>query len=259
MAIHGPPLILAYHGIADIPSRRDPARLFVSPKHFRAQVRSLSRRQYQFLRISEFAQLLHAETLPKGICALTFDDGSEDNGTVLAPMLRELGIPATLYVCPGLLGRPYPWTEPEAGIRFMDRTMLVELAGDPLIEIGSHTREHDILVNANAEDAYREMAASKGDLEELLDLEVSSFAYPRCKYSPACPPAAQRAGYTSAVTCGRRGGWEPFALRRDAIRRDDGAVTFALKCRGLYRWARDLQAVDLAAHGSRRYRHRDRA
>ena len=116
-----------------------------------------------------------------------------------------------------------------------------------------------MLANASAEDAYREMASSKQDLEELLDLEVSSFAYPRCKYSPACPSAAERAGYTSAVTCGQRGGWEPFQLRREAIRRDDGSVTFALKSRGLYRRARDLQAVDLAARASRRYRHRDRA
>jgi peptidoglycan/xylan/chitin deacetylase (PgdA/CDA1 family) len=252
-------LILAYHGIDEIPSRLDPARLFVSPTRFEVQVRSLVRRGCRFVHVSEFVARMEAQSDLRGLCVLTFDDGSEDNATVLAPILRALGIPATLYVCPGLLGEPYPWTEPEAGIRFMDRAMLAELAGDPLIEIGSHTREHDTLVNANAEDAYREMASSKSDLEELLDLEVSSFAYPRCKYSPACPSAAQRAGYTSAVTCGRRGGWEPFALQREPIRRDDGAVTFALKCRGLYRRARDLQAADLAARASRGFRHRDRA
>ena len=253
------PLILAYHGIAEISSRHDPARLFVSPQRFRAQVLSLRRRRYRFVRISEFARLLRAGSALNGLCALTFDDGSEDNATILAPILRELGIPATLYVCPGLLGRRYPWTTSEAGIRFMGEKTLVDLSRDPLIEIGSHTREHGVLANASAEDAYREMAASKSDLEELLELEVSSFAYPRCKFSPACPPAARRAGYTSAVTCGKRGGWEPFRLQREAIRRDDGSVSFALKARGLYRRARDLQAVDLAARASRRYRHRDRA
>ena len=254
-----PPLTLAYHGIDDIPSRCDPARLFVSPTRFAAQVRSLIRRGYRFVHMSEFVKRLEAQSDLRGLCVLTFDDGSEDNATILAPILRELRVPATLYVCPGLLGGPYPWTEPEAGVRFMSEKTLVDLSRDPLIEIGSHTREHGLLANASAEDAYREMAASKSDLEELLDLEVSSFAYPRCKYSPACPPAARRAGYTSAVTCGQRGGWEPFQLQREAIRRDDGSVTFALKARGLYRRARDLQAVDLAARASRRYRHRDRA
>jgi peptidoglycan/xylan/chitin deacetylase (PgdA/CDA1 family) len=250
--------VLAYHGIAEIPSPHDPARLFVSPWRFRAQVRSLIRRRYRFLRISEFARLLRAGSKLRDTCVLTFDDGSDDNATTLAPILRELGIPATLYVCPGLLGRHYPWTEPEAGVRFMTEEMLVELSRDPLIEIGSHTREHAVLADATAEEAHREMAASKRELEAMLGLEVSGFAYPRCNYSSACPSAAERAGYTSAVTCGKRGGWDPFQLRREAVRRDDGPLAFALKSRGLHRRVRDLEAVDLAARVTQPYRHRGR-
>ncbi len=254
-----PALVLAYHGIAEVPSPHDPARLLVTPRRLRAQVRWLIRRDYRFLPISALARLLGAGSPPPGICALTFDDGSEDNATVLAPILRELGIPATLYVCPGLLGQRYPWTAPEAGLRFMTGEALVALSRDPLIEIGSHTREHKMLSDAGEEAAYREMAASKRDLEELLDREVSSFAYPRCKYSPACPTAAQRAGYTSAVTCGERGGWAPFELSRQGIGRDDGPLTFSLKARGLHRQARDLRAAELVARITRPYRHRGRA
>jgi peptidoglycan/xylan/chitin deacetylase (PgdA/CDA1 family) len=192
------------------------------------------------------------------VCALTFDDGSEDNATVLAPILRELGLPATLYVCPGLLGQRYPWAAPEAGVRFLTKETLVELSCEPLIEIGSHTREHAVLTNATADQAYREMASSKQDLERLLSVEISSFAYPRCKYSPACPHAAERAGYTSAVTCGERGGWLPYELRRQSVGRDDGPVAFALKSRGLHRTLRDLPSVDLAARITRPYRHHRR-
>jgi peptidoglycan/xylan/chitin deacetylase (PgdA/CDA1 family) len=254
-----PPLILAYHGINEIPSRYDPARLFVPPTRFSGQVRSLARRGYRFVRVSELAVRLHTGADLHGLCALTFDDGSEDNATILAPILRELGVPATLYVCPGLLGRRYPWTERKAGVRFMTEEMLVELSRAPLIEIGSHTREHAVLTDATAEDAYREMAVSKRELEVMLGLEVSGFAYPRCEYSPACPSAAERAGYTSAVTCGKRGSWEPFELRRQAIRRDDGPVAFALKSRGFHRRVRDFAPVDLAARVTQPYRHRGRA
>lgn len=252
------PLILAYHGIAEFPSRYDPARLCVSPQRLSRQVRSLLRRDYRFVRVSELAARLHSGSKLDGLCALTFDDGTEDNATNLAPILRALGVPATLFVCPGLMGGSYPWCEPEAGMRFMSAELVRELSRDPLIEIGSHTREHTVLADASAEQAYREMASSKQALEELLGHEVVSFAYPRCKYSPACPAAAERAGYTSAVTCGERGGWTPFELRRQGIGRDDGSLIFALKARGLHRRARDLRAADLVARATRWYRHRDR-
>ncbi len=156
------------------------------------------------------------------------------------------------------MGQPYRWCEPEAGLRFMTAEVVRELSRDPLIEIGSHTREHPLLTDATADEAYREMASSKRDLEQLLDLEVSSFAYPHCKYSAACPAAAERAGYTSAVTCGERGGWLPFELRREGVRRDDGRITFALKVRGLYQAARDLRVTSSAARLTRSYRHRRR-
>ncbi len=37
--------------------------------------------------------------------ALTFDDGTRNNGTIAAPILKRLGLPATFFICPGLVGR----------------------------------------------------------------------------------------------------------------------------------------------------------
>src|SRR6058998_1097916 len=37
--------------------------------------------------------------------ALTFDDGLRSNVTVAYPILEKLGLPATFFVCPGLIGR----------------------------------------------------------------------------------------------------------------------------------------------------------
>lgn len=36
--------------------------------------------------------------------ALTFDDGTRNNGLVAAPILKRLGLPATFFICPGLVG-----------------------------------------------------------------------------------------------------------------------------------------------------------
>ena len=249
------PLVLAYHGLARVPRRLDPTGLMLPPEDFRRQLERLRSRGYRFVKQGEFAARL-AVGSADGLCSLTFDDGSEDNLTVLLPLLRELELPATVFVCPGLLGRPYPFLPAEVGLRLMNRDELVELARDPLIEIGSHTVEHTVLADATAEEAYAEMAASKQAVEELVGTEASSFAYPDCAYSPHCPAAAERAGHTSAVTCGDRGGLTPFELNRESPDPMDGRLAYELKTRGLYYRMRSSPPARLVRAATRPVRHR---
>ena len=248
-------MILGYHGIAEVEPRHDPVRLFVSPVRLRGQIRRMQRRGYRFLTMAAFVQELAAGRPPDRICALTFDDGTEDHLTELKPVLEELQVPGTVYVCPGLYGEAYPWCDPAAGVRLMHAEEVAELARSPLIEIGSHTLRHTVLENASEEEAYREMATCKQALEDSLGVEVPSFCYPRCAYSPACPEAARRSGYTNAVTCGRRGGWRPFELKRESFHTPDGPLTFALKSRGLYYGLRDRAPARLARWATRPVRH----
>jgi peptidoglycan/xylan/chitin deacetylase (PgdA/CDA1 family) len=251
-----PPVILGYHGIADVDPRHDPVRLFVRPSDFRRQVERLLRRDYELLTMAEFARRLAAGADLNATAALTFDDGTEDHLTELAPILQDLGVPGTVYVCPGLFGKPYPWCDPAAAVRLMTEAEVLELSEHPLVEIGSHTVDHTELDTATAEEAYREMAGCKHRLEDLLGVEVPSFCYPRCHYSPACPDAARRAGYESAVTCGLRGSWDPFELKRESMHTPDGPIAFAFKSRGLYYGIRDLGPVRLVRWATRPYRHR---
>jgi peptidoglycan/xylan/chitin deacetylase (PgdA/CDA1 family) len=230
-----PPLVFAYHAIGRLPPEQDPEDLMVSEQSFVLQVRRLQARGYEFVRASEFARRLCDGTPLERVCALTFDDGSVDNALILPTLLERLRVPATLFVCPGLLGKPHPWLAPESGVRLMNAEELDQVARLELIEIGSHTNQHADMSAATAEQAYREMASSKQALEDRINKPVQSFAYPYGYYSPACPAAAERAGYTSAATCGLRGGWRPYELRRELIDPHDGLIALALKNRGLFR------------------------
>ena len=250
------PLVLAYHGLADVPHALDPDGLMVPPASFRRQIARLRRRGYSFVTQSEFARRLAAGEPLEDLCSLTFDDAPEDNATTLQPLLEELDLRATVFVCPGLLGERYPFVEESTGIRFCTLDQVRRLAADPRVEIGSHTRRHTALGEAGEEEALEEMTASREELEGLLDGEVRSFAYPCCEYSPACPPAAERAGYTSAVTCGPRGGLTPFELRRDSPSPPDGPLAFEIKSRGLFFTLRDMPPVRVARWALRPLRYR---
>jgi peptidoglycan/xylan/chitin deacetylase (PgdA/CDA1 family) len=250
--VRRPPVILGYHGIADVDPRHDPTRLFVGPDALRRQAGRLRSRGYRFLTMAAFADALAAGEL-EATCALTFDDGAHDD---LVGVLEQLGVPGTVYVCPGLFGEPYPWCDPAAGVRLMTEEEVVGLARHPLVELGAHTLDHTSLADASADDAYREMTDCKERLEALLDRPVPSFCYPGCHYSAPCPDAARRAGYTSAVTCGPRGSWDPFQLKRETLHTPDGPVTFALKSRGLFYGIRETPPARLARWATRRYRHR---
>lgn len=250
------PLVLAYHGLAELPHRLDPDGLMVPPDFFRRQIARLRRRGYRFVTQMEFARRLKAGEPLDNTCSLTFDDAPADNATTLAALLDELDLCATVFVCPGLLGRPYPFVGAEAAMRICTLDEVRGLGANPRVEIGSHTRSHTELDGAGPEEAYAEMRSSREELERMLDAEVRSFAYPSCGYSPACPAAAERVGYTSAVTCGPRGGLLAFELERASPSPGDGLWVFELKTRGAFFFVRDLPPMRLARWAPRPLRYR---
>jgi peptidoglycan/xylan/chitin deacetylase (PgdA/CDA1 family) len=229
-----PPLVLTYHALGDVAREHDPDNLVHSPEKFRAEVEDLKSRGYEFVTAAEFARRLRSREPLGAVCALTFDDGSLDNATLVPGLLRALDVPATVFACPGLLGRPHPWIEPEAGVRLMNADELRAISELGLIEVGSHTWDHADLEHASEAEATRQMTSSKAALEEIVGGPVLTFAYPFCRYSGACPGAAERAGYIAAFTCGGRGGMRPYELRREMMDREHSRLAWELKTRGLF-------------------------
>ena len=102
-----PPLALAYHGVADVPLRQDPHGLFVRPEDLRRQIAKLREWGYRLVSFGELAERASSSDAT-GIASLTFDDGFVDNLETLAPLLRDEGATATVFVVSGWLGRPHP-------------------------------------------------------------------------------------------------------------------------------------------------------
>jgi peptidoglycan/xylan/chitin deacetylase (PgdA/CDA1 family) len=109
----GRALVLRYHALTDgTPDTPYAAREICLPVGaFRLQM-AFVRRAYSVLPLGELVRALTAgRPLPPRALTITFDDGYADNHRLAAPVLREFGLPATVYVATGGVdGGPPLWT-----------------------------------------------------------------------------------------------------------------------------------------------------
>jgi peptidoglycan/xylan/chitin deacetylase (PgdA/CDA1 family) len=253
-------VILCYHGVGPTSTSLDPGFLRVRPDVFRAQLDLLLGAGFEFVTVAELAHRSAGVEPPAGLAALSFDDGMDDNHAVVLPLLTELGLPATVYVTTGLIGKPNPWLAPGAGARMMGEQELRELAAAGF-EIGAHSVTHPDLSQLDYEGCLREMTESRRTLERVVGVPVQTFAYPFCRYGPAAVAAARASGFTAAVTCQGLGSWDPYELKRSLITGKDGLPIFLLKLTDAYQPLFDSGPSRLvrAATRSLRERRRERA
>ena len=99
--------ILMYHSIGEtVPPGFQ--RWVVRPARLRAQVRGLVEAGYSTLTVRALVAARAARRMSLSASAreavLTFDDGYADFLSHAAPVLRDHGMTATVFLCPGLLG-----------------------------------------------------------------------------------------------------------------------------------------------------------
>lgn len=83
----------------------------------------------------DFAQAIEAPS-GKMRVMFTFDDGWKDTHTNALPVVRACGIPATAFVCPGLIGRTLPfWPELVASLSAKSSPPITGAEIESLIEI----------------------------------------------------------------------------------------------------------------------------
>lgn len=226
-------VVLAGHGVADLSPELDPENLCAHPDRFRRQLDLLLEAGFAFLTVSELVDRAGGGRPPPGLVALSFDDGMDNNHSVLLPILQALGLPATVYVATGLIGQPNPWIAAGVGARMMTADELRELAAAG-VELGAHTVNHVDLADADAETCRREVAESRAQLEAIAGGPVRSFAYPFCRYGDAALAAVAEAGFANAVTCLGNGSWAPLEVRRAMITGVDGTPAFLAKLADVY-------------------------
>lgn len=156
--------------------------------------------------------------------AVTFDDAYDCFHSAALPLLRDLRLPATLYVPVDFVeGRGPPPIRRTEGARACSWEQLREAVSSGLVTIGSHTCSHRDLRAMTPGAARDEMERSRAVLEERLGVAIETFCYPRGEAAPWLEPLVARAYRTAVVRGGRRntpGRFSPLRLERTPLRRD---------------------------------------
>lgn len=184
---------------------------------------------------------------------LTFDDAFAEVHRHAWPLLRDRGLPFTVYVPAGLIGRPLRWLGSSAssqGAAAMTWEQLEDIQTSGLGTIGNHTFDH---VAPSALDAGQ-LDDCSDLVEERLGVRPRHFAFTWGVEVPAVRPLLE-ARFRSAATgaIGRnRPGCDPWSLRRLAVRRTDPPSFFEAKLHEPLRAERGYEQMVRAAKLARR-------
>lgn len=197
--------VLMYHAVGDeIWGYSD---LFVSAAGMEAQLQYLQENGYETI---WFSDLSHIEEYEKPVI-LTFDDGYDDNYTVLYPLLEQYQAKATIFVIGNAMGSPHKMT----------REQVYELAASGLVSIQSHTYTHGNLSAMDEAALRQEMELSNAALAAATGQIPYVLCYPEGKYSYLTMDVAKEY-YSFAL---RMDGWtyqtgmDPYQVPRSFVSR----------------------------------------
>jgi len=230
-------LILCYHDVVSAGSSEGDPAVHLPVERFTRQLRWL-RDHYTVIPLLELTARLAAGASVRGVAAITFDDGYTGTFTLALPVLRQLGLPATVFVvaeAPGQL-EGFWWDHPVVAAAVTPERRqgwLTELRGDAQlittalgagsapapppthvpagwdfvaaaaaagIDIGVHSATHRTLTMLDDAELEREIKTAAEIIYTRTQAEPAAFAYPYGIWDPRVRRAVRATGYRAAVT-----------------------------------------------------------
>lgn len=222
LALRAPLRVLGYHDVMDV-------------EGFRTQMEHIVER-YSPVTSSEVIGWLEGRPLPSDAVWVTFDDGDPSIVEHGLPVLEDLGIAATMFICPGVVGtdRAFWWQVADAVaphevgplklVPDETRTRRIEELRDRHIEetgsefvrpqlthehiarwvdagcdIGNHTWDHPLLDQCDPVEQERQITLAHEWLVDNVGGEQRLFAYPNGNRTDHARAVVERLGYSMAL------------------------------------------------------------
>ncbi len=240
--------VITYHRVCEPVAGYSIPTCSVTPATFRRQLLGLRRRGYQAWPLSRCVEMhRRGEAIPRNVFVIVFDDGYENVYTQAWPILRQLEMPATIFLATGYLDSddPMPFDDwpgaDKANLasdtwRCLTSSQCDEMRTSGLIELGSHTHTHQDFRNRASE--FREdMTSSLELLSRRFGVETIAFALPYGFLCPGMMKVMRELSLACCLTCqGQlvRAQDDPIFWGRFGADRYDTAGTLSAKLDGWY-------------------------
>lgn len=193
----GVPVIM-YHSVSDdkVAAGSKLTNLRITRESFLEQMEYLKNNKFTTLTMDELRDfLINNKQIPEKSVVLTFDDGYEDNYTIVYPILKQYGFKATIFV--------------ETSNVDVDKSMLTSAQLIDLdknnVDIESGTAQDNNLGTLSSTSQLKSLQNSKQYLEKLLNKTVNYVSYPYGSYNNSTLDASNKAGYVLGLS--RDGKW----------------------------------------------------
>lgn len=204
--------------------------------------------------------------LPDYPLVITFDDGHLENYNLL-PVLRETGVPVTIFLCSNIVGtRRHFWFKERRRFRHLknvpDKERLLRLRESgfgedveyddyqalsaamvdelkEVVDFQSHGMTHPVLPQCSGSKAQHEIFHSRRALKRDFSLDINGFAFPDGRYTRREIEFVREAGYDYAMTLdpGLNGkDADLFRLKRISVPDWAGIHYLCVKCSGVWHW-----------------------
>jgi peptidoglycan/xylan/chitin deacetylase (PgdA/CDA1 family) len=218
------PVVLTYHSI-----HADEVGLFA--------------RQMDELRQQAKVVFADASNVPSNAVAITFDDAFQNILDRALPVLKQHGMPSTIFVPTGYLGTAPGWINPRrnsqrASGRVASSQELKSL-NPGLVKIGSHTVSHARLAALSGDTLREELRESKRTLESIAGCRIGLLSLPYGSWNSKVMEMAGAEGYDHVfanVPIVREGSRATRFVGRIDVSPRDWPWEFRLKLRGAYQW-----------------------
>jgi len=179
--------ILMYHSIG-----YEKGNVLRVPKDkFYLEMKYLKENGFTSLSFDQLYNILSGtEKPPKKPILISFDDGYQDNYKNAYPILKELGLKATIFVITDCIDKNNSYITSKQ-IREMIKNG---------IDVESHTEKHYDLSNLSYNVQFQTLKKSREKLEYIEEKKIKYLSYPVGKYNKYTEKAAKDAGYIMAVT-----------------------------------------------------------
>lgn len=212
--------------------------IHLSKEKFEEQLIYLKEKRFETITFTDLKDLSLSERKKRKYIILTFDDGYEDNYTILYPLLKKYNMKAVIYLVSNINYNKWDMDElGEKKLNLLNREQILEMSNSGLIEFGGHTSNHVKLDTLSVDEQFNEIKENKIFLEKLLNKKLISFAYPYGRFTDESKKLVKDLGYKYGVATNKGDFFidiDPYEVRRIGIFSDITLSKFKRRVSGNY-------------------------